>query len=617
MNSSPLNPSVSVVVTGAGGVRALGLTLDSLATQVDAPPFEVVLSVRGRREKVFAESWRGRLSIIFAGPLERRGRAFAGNVGMSHGVAEKFLFCCTGDAPAPDWVAQGSAALDEADAFSGVTSGGTRETRSTVVRCNHESAERGGDDRGSSAGRPVPDQRPSLDFRNFGIRRAAALAVGGFDASFMGLADEDLAIRLRRHGASIASVEAAQVVRRCSDRTWEAFRQAWVAAVWQVALGVRHGSVERSAPVPGKRWYPNMPSDGKREGSGRAWGSGTRELRRLDLRLPARTIGSAVGLRWGRWRFGVMHLVPPIRTGVGLGPGEGAHRQPTPDWLLGHPVLIVSPHLDDALLSASEIVRRVEPEVWNVLAGEPDDPVTTDWDRRAGFADSHAQMVARRREDAAAFEETGVNVRQFDGLEEVYTTPERQERDLLELRWELIAWVDGHSGEGRRPVVVAPAGAGLPIPPGVPAAAAVGVEAPAHGGGRIKDRLRAIKRRTGLEVPWRYVPPLMLSANGDHLAVRDTVLETLVDDDRVTVLLAEDPPYSWWESADREISGLCTRLPVTALPMTFEADVAWQFDRIRHYSSQVRLLDVPDNRTMGAETLPRLQRYWRLQRDPL
>jgi LmbE family N-acetylglucosaminyl deacetylase len=69
---------------------------------------------------------------------------------------------------------------------------------------------------------------------------------------------------------------------------------------------------------------------------------------------------------------------------------------------------VVSPHLDDAILSlGGEIFQRSragsEVSIVTVFAGEPDslDPAGP-WDRRCGFATAGEAARARRREDAAA-----------------------------------------------------------------------------------------------------------------------------------------------------------------------------------------------------------------------
>ena len=68
------------------------------------------------------------------------------------------------------------------------------------------------------------------------------------------------------------------------------------------------------------------------------------------------------------------------------------------------PLLVISPHLDDAVLSCASVVAR-HPGTWvvTVFAGMPDDPHRiTPWDMAAGFGSAQEAMTVRRAEDLAA-----------------------------------------------------------------------------------------------------------------------------------------------------------------------------------------------------------------------
>jgi hypothetical protein len=65
--------------------------------------------------------------------------------------------------------------------------------------------------------------------------------------------------------------------------------------------------------------------------------------------------------------------------------------------------VVVSPHLDDAVLS---VYGQLGPEttVVTVLAGLPPEGFLSDWDRQSGATDSRARIAARREEDHRALE---------------------------------------------------------------------------------------------------------------------------------------------------------------------------------------------------------------------
>lgn len=72
------------------------------------------------------------------------------------------------------------------------------------------------------------------------------------------------------------------------------------------------------------------------------------------------------------------------------------------------PLLVISPHLDDAILSCGKFIASY-PGVWvaTPFAGSPDVDVTTSFDRNCGFAGSGHAMHARREEDRRACQRLG------------------------------------------------------------------------------------------------------------------------------------------------------------------------------------------------------------------
>lgn len=72
-------------------------------------------------------------------------------------------------------------------------------------------------------------------------------------------------------------------------------------------------------------------------------------------------------------------------------------------------VAVLSPHLDDAVLSAWSALRApARARVVNVCSGVPEPGTTARWDRLTGATDSHARMHERIAEDRAALAIAGV-----------------------------------------------------------------------------------------------------------------------------------------------------------------------------------------------------------------
>lgn len=72
--------------------------------------------------------------------------------------------------------------------------------------------------------------------------------------------------------------------------------------------------------------------------------------------------------------------------------------------MAGHPVIVISPHLDDAVFSVGQtLAAHPESVVATVFAGIPDPgTAVSGYERSAGFASSIDSVMARRDEDIAA-----------------------------------------------------------------------------------------------------------------------------------------------------------------------------------------------------------------------
>ena len=94
-------------------------------------------------------------------------------------------------------------------------------------------------------------------------------------------------------------------------------------------------------------------------------------------------------------------------------------------------MLIVSPHLDDAVLSCWSVLARPQGPagsvtVVDVCAGVPPSGVLGEWDARGGATSSRARVEQRRVEEAAALVGTGACIVLLDLLDWQYG-PDRED----------------------------------------------------------------------------------------------------------------------------------------------------------------------------------------------
>jgi LmbE family N-acetylglucosaminyl deacetylase len=244
------------------------------------------------------------------------------------------------------------------------------------------------------------------------------------------------------------------------------------------------------------------------------------------------------------------------------------------------PVLVVSPHLDDAVLSAFAFLQRPHATVLTVFCGEPDDRHASHWDLRLGQFDGVESMRTRVAEDDAALGGLGVATTRLPLLEAGYRDGEMTDEAKSELVTTVQEWLASTDG-----VVLAPAGAGAP-----------------------RDTL-LYRRRYHSSLPLLRVPGGGMP-HADHVAVRDLVVPTVLRGHKQLVLY-EELPYRWTGRGDRHVARLCRSVPSRAERFHVRVDPAAKARTIEAYASQTPELFRPWVRDIAAVT-PTRERYWLL-----
>jgi len=247
------------------------------------------------------------------------------------------------------------------------------------------------------------------------------------------------------------------------------------------------------------------------------------------------------------------------------------------------PVLVVSPHYDDAVMSAFALLDG-RTTVMNVFTGRPAPAVTSDWDTGAGFADSTDAMTARSIEDDRAFDGLGTTRIEVGLLDNQYATlasgAGRTADDAATLTARVADWLASNDGGA----VAVPAGAGGPL-------------TRLH---RLRYHLHSL--RFGL----RGGGP----AHPDHVWVTDHLAATL--DPGVDVVLYEDLPYAWVKPADDRVATVAARTGRRATPFVVPVDVGRKAVAVERYASQLRGNVAPWVPSVAA-ALPTSERYWLLR----
>jgi LmbE family N-acetylglucosaminyl deacetylase len=98
-------------------------------------------------------------------------------------------------------------------------------------------------------------------------------------------------------------------------------------------------------------------------------------------------------------------------------------------------LLVVSPHLDDAVFSCGGLIKRArEVVVLSVFAGDPPrDAELGEWDAACGFVAGDDVMAARRNEDREALRRLGATPIWGDAQQQGYRTTEPTEDALVKM----------------------------------------------------------------------------------------------------------------------------------------------------------------------------------------
>jgi LmbE family N-acetylglucosaminyl deacetylase len=245
------------------------------------------------------------------------------------------------------------------------------------------------------------------------------------------------------------------------------------------------------------------------------------------------------------------------------------------------PLLVVSPHLDDAALSCAALLARGEPvDILTVFAGEPDPPRQGPWDHDTGFASSAESIPVRRAEEESAFAGTPHRVLFMELVEGQYVEWQRTEEEAHAIAEAIHDWT---------------------------AASAAGTVALPAGAGRRPTRFRArLARSLGTNIGAEPHP--------DHAFVREVGLGALAGLPGIVPLLYEELPYVLGGRAAREARRAAAAFGWSAVELVAEVDRVAKAARISAYATQVPHLTLDGTRLDVAANLPGSERYWLLER---
>ena len=247
------------------------------------------------------------------------------------------------------------------------------------------------------------------------------------------------------------------------------------------------------------------------------------------------------------------------------------------------PLLIISPHYDDAMLSVFSLIgptRLGVPDVHvlTVFGGRPVPAVRERWDALCGFSDSDVAMAARAEEERRAFAGLSVQLTSLALLEGQY----REAHPPMEARTEYLSFVLEWAAAATGGVLVAPAGAG---------------------------GTRTFQQRVRSRVPSkRFGLAGGSTPNTDHLWVTDVLVDAVAP--TTDLVLYNDQPYSWVKDGSSRAETVAAIMGRRSVAITHRIDVTEKVRRSSAYASQIPHL-LRSWAHLGS-AMPKQEMFWHL-----
>jgi glycosyltransferase involved in cell wall biosynthesis len=215
---------VTVIVPVRNRADFIPRQLDALAAQATTEPFEVIVVDNGSSDATasVARAFVDRLDYLkVVDAHDRRGAAYARNVGASTASGELLAFCDSDDLVQPGWVD----ALVRAWTPESLVAG---RIVSLDPSLQGPAPLEGSNDPRTTTAHPRAPFRgflPFADSANLAIGRRDLEGVGGFDETFRFSADVELSWRAQLAGLSFVQAPNAVVLKRPAPHGWIRFRQ--------------------------------------------------------------------------------------------------------------------------------------------------------------------------------------------------------------------------------------------------------------------------------------------------------------------------------------------------------------------------------------------------------
>ncbi len=213
---------LSVIIACFNASDTIAIQLESLTNQHWSEPWEIIISDNGSTDNTLTiiEQYKERLpNLCIVDSSDRKGAAYARNVGVLAATADALAFCDADDKIAPGWVAAMGEALSKHDFVAGRLE--PKEINESWVLKSRFCPQQTGLQEYQN-----PPYLPHSASCNLGIKRSLHESVGGFDEFFKVLQDTDYCWRVQLVGSKLLFVPNAVVYYRFRNTLGGIYRQA-------------------------------------------------------------------------------------------------------------------------------------------------------------------------------------------------------------------------------------------------------------------------------------------------------------------------------------------------------------------------------------------------------
>jgi glycosyltransferase involved in cell wall biosynthesis len=241
---------LSVIIPCLNAADTISVQLEALANQKWSEAWEIIISNNGSTDETLTivERFKGHIPHLrIVDSSDRRGPAYARNVGVLAASGDLLAFCDADDEVAPGWVAAMGEALSKYDFVAGRLE--TKKLNGSWVQKARSSFQQDG-----LQSYAYPPYLPHAAGCNLGMKRSLYDTIGKFDETFLSLHDTDYCWRAQLAGIELHFAPDAVIHHRFRNTLGGVYRQARRYGEYNVLLYKRY----RPLGMPKLSWKASM-----------------------------------------------------------------------------------------------------------------------------------------------------------------------------------------------------------------------------------------------------------------------------------------------------------------------------------------------------------------------